>query len=129
MNMPISDTLSFVRRASQLGTLLHTKLFGREVGRDPFGNRYFIEKRKPRPKDGRRVRQKRWVLYEGEPDASKVPPEWHIWLHYIADAPIPDGPRRAWQKPHKPNPSGTPDAWLPPSKEKESKRAYQAWKP
>lgn len=123
--MSASDTLSLVRRASQIGTLLHTKLFGREVGRDQFGNRYFIEKRKPRSTDGRRVRQKRWVMYQGEPDASKVPPAWHIWLHYIADAPL-AGPRRAWQKPHKPNPSGTPDSWAQSAK---PNPIYQAWKP
>ncbi len=123
--MPTSDTLSLVRRVSQIGTLLHTKLFGREVGQDSFGNRYFTEKRNPRTKDGHRVRQKRWVLYKGETDASKVPPEWHIWLHYTADAPL-AGTRRAWQKPHKPNPSGTPDAWMPSAKPKST---YQAWKP
>ena len=41
-------------------------------------------------------------------EASRVPPEWHAWLHYTTDAPLPDDGRRAWQKPHQANMTGTP---------------------
>ena len=54
-------------------------------------------------------------MYKGEPEASKIPAEWHIWLHHTADAPIPDSARKAWQKPHIENMTGTADAWVPPS--------------
>ena len=83
---------------------------GQEVGHDVFGNRYYRELKTPQG-----VREKRWVMYVGEPEASKVPPEWHIWLHHTADAPIPDSARQSWQKPHIENMTGTPDAWLPPA--------------
>ncbi|MFA4993760.1 MAG: NADH-ubiquinone oxidoreductase subunit NDUFA12 family protein [Bdellovibrionales bacterium] len=131
--MSNSESFSFVRRISQIGTLLQTFLRGKEVGRDSFGNRYYCERRKPRPSNGSRMRQKRWVLYAGEPDPTKVPPEWHIWLHYTAEAPIPNNARPAWQKPHSINKTGTPEAWMPPSLKGESRPCitgvYEAWKP
>ena len=126
--MSSHDSFSFVRRLSQLGTLLQTHFCGEEVGHDRTGNRYF-RARTSSPD----IREKRWVIYEGEPEASKVPPEWHIWLHHTADAPIPFSARRAWQKPHIENMTGTPDAWFPPSLEGKNRPKatgdYQAWKP
>ena len=122
------DNFSLVRRFSRLGTLLHTMFCGNEVWRDGFGNRYYEDKDIPHG-----VRSRRWVMYAGEPEASKVPPEWHIWLHHTANKPIPDNARRAWQKPHIENMTGTPDAWLPPALEgKDRPKAtgdYQAWQP
>lgn len=49
---------------SLIGTKLYTWWKGESVGKDQFGNRYFREK------GGR----KRWVIYNGAPEASKVPP-------------------------------------------------------
>ncbi|MGB9152032.1 MAG: NADH:ubiquinone oxidoreductase subunit NDUFA12 [Alphaproteobacteria bacterium] len=122
------DSFSLIRRLSQIGTLLQTRFCGQEVGHDVFGNRYYRELKTPQG-----VREKRWVMYVGEPEASKVPPEWHIWLHHTADAPIPDSARQSWQKPHIENMTGTPDAWLPPALEgKDRPKAtgdYQAWQP
>jgi len=93
-----------------IGTLLYTKLKGELVGRDAFGNRYYRERRRPA---GRR--RKRWVWYAGDPEASKVPPEWHAWLHYTVDeVPSEDRPRRPWQKEHQPNLTGTAYAYRPP---------------
>ena len=56
-------------------TRLITKLRGEGVGTDEFGNQYYQD-RKVAP-NGRR---KRWVVYEGDDEASKVPPEWNAWL-------------------------------------------------
>ena len=47
------------------GTLLSTWLHGNRVGADKFGNRYY------QSKDAKR----RWVIYAGTVDASRVPPE------------------------------------------------------
>ena len=111
-------------------TWLFTKLHGRRVGADSAGNVYY-EERRPRP--GLRIR--RWVAYAGAEDASVVPPEWHAWLHYMTDAPLPDGPRRPWQKPHLPNPTGTPLSYRPPGPDYQGgprARAtgdYEAWTP
>ena len=86
-----------------IGTWLFTLLKGRRVGTDASGNVYY-EERRPRP--GYRLR--RWVAYAGPAEASHVPPEWHAWLHYTTDTPLADRPRYAWEKPHLPNPTGTP---------------------
>jgi len=122
------ENFSFIRRMSQIGTLLQTKLFGHLVGQDAFGNRYY---REAASEPG--MPEKRWVMYKGEPEASKVPAEWHIWLHHTADAPIPDANRKAWQRPHIANMTGTPQAWFPPSLEGKNRPKatgdYQSWTP
>jgi NADH:ubiquinone oxidoreductase subunit len=114
-----------------LGTWLFTKLHGRQVGTDATGNIYFTDRR-PRAGSGR---ARRWVMYAGVPEASDVPPEWHAWLHHTTDAPLPEGPRLPWQKPHLPNETGTPLSYRPPGHDYEGgKRAratgdYEAWTP
>jgi NADH:ubiquinone oxidoreductase subunit len=88
-----------------LGTALFTRCRGREVGRDALGNIYY------ETADGAR----RWVVYPGENDSSRVPPEWHGWLHRTRMAPPTDAPlpKRPWERPWRPNPTGTPLAELP----------------
>ncbi|NJM91745.1 MAG: NADH:ubiquinone oxidoreductase subunit NDUFA12 [Rhodospirillaceae bacterium] len=93
------------------GTRVFTWLHGEHVGTDEFGNRYYLDKRnKGQP------RERRWVLYKGIPEASKVPPEWHAWLHRtVVEPPKPEAQRpRPWQKPHQPNLTGTGQAYRPP---------------
>ena len=63
------------------GTWLFTKMRGELVGTDAEGNRYYQDKRMIA---GRR--RKRWVMYNGVVEASRVPPDWHGWLHYTTDA-------------------------------------------
>jgi NADH:ubiquinone oxidoreductase subunit len=122
------ESFSLVRRLSQLGTLLQTCLCGKEIGRDAFDNRYYCGR-----KTSEGAREKRWVIYAGEPEASKVPPEWHIWLHHTAAAPISDSMRKDWQKPHIENMTGTPDAWVPPTLEGKTRQKstgdYESWQP
>ncbi len=93
-----------------VGTWLHTMLNGVLVGTDEWGNRYYRGR-------GRRLwgRERRWVYYKGRPEASKVPPEWHAWLHHTADEPLTEraAQARPWQKDHVPNLSGTEGAYLP----------------
>jgi NADH:ubiquinone oxidoreductase subunit len=116
-----------------IGTLFTVKRRGTLVGEDAFGNRYY-EARDRKSYDGRK---RRWVLFNGYADASKVTPEWHGWLHYTVDEPPTRQPfpRRAWMKPHAPNLSGTPFAWRPRgsiARSGERPRAtgdYQAWRP
>lgn len=131
--MQQAEPFSFVRRVSQIGTFLNTFFFGRSVGRDEHGNRYFVARWGAPRKDGSRIRQKRWVLYKGEPDPTTIPPEWYIWLHYTADAPMQTYGKKAWQKPREPNKTGTDEAWLPPACRGEprphARGDYQAWKP
>ena len=114
-----------------IGTWLFTKLKGRQVGSDAAGNLYFEEKR---PRAGA-ARNRRWVSYNGPVEASAVPPEWHAWLHYTTDEPLPDTGRKPWQKPHLANATGTPLSYRPPGHDYEGgNRAtatgdYEAWTP
>jgi NADH:ubiquinone oxidoreductase subunit len=97
------------------GTRLLTWLRGELVGSDDYGNRYYrLRGYKPeRLGGGRFSRERRWVIYKGAPEASKVPPEWHAWLHHSFDAPPEPRQRYAWEKPHQPNLTGTPLAYHP----------------
>jgi NADH:ubiquinone oxidoreductase subunit len=108
------------------GTLLHTLLHGETVGADSFGNRYY------QSKSG----QRRWVLYNGTVDASRVPAVWNGWLHYTLDAPPPaDMKKKSWEKDYLPNLSGTEGAYHPTgSLAREGVHApttgdYESWSP
>lgn len=117
-----------------LGTLFNVGRKGVQVGTDEFGNRYFEARTNQNSYDGRK---RRWVLYNGYAEASKVAQGWHGWLHHTTDdrpgdAPL---PRKTWQKDYLPNLTGTPNAWRPKgSLARGGERApatgdYQAWKP
>src|SRR6266849_6157174 len=67
----------------------------------------------------------------------RVPPSWHGWLHHTVDVPPTQenySPRE-WQKPHRPNLTGTPNAYRPSGSTLKSGRRppatgdYKAWKP
>jgi NADH:ubiquinone oxidoreductase subunit len=110
-----------------LGTLVTIWFSGTYVGTDKFGNRYF------QSQNGKR----RWVTYAGTVEASRVPPDWHGWLHHTYEDPPTKSPFKAnpWEKEHMPNLTGTPDAYRPEgSLSKSGMRPpatgdYQAWKP
>lgn len=110
-----------------IGTLWTTWRLGHFVGEDEQGNRYYRN----------RTRARRWVIYKGLADASRVPPDWHGWLHYtVKDPPTEQPPRiKPWEREHRPNLTGTPHAYHPPgSLYRDSQRAratgdYEAWSP
>ena len=108
-----------------VGTRLHTWRVGNRVGEDEFGNVYY--------QNGRR----RWVIYAGDVDASRIPPEWHGWLHGAFDD-VPESnlpPARIWEADYTPNATGTAAAYRPAGAlERGGKRAratgdYEAWSP
>jgi NADH:ubiquinone oxidoreductase subunit len=110
-------------------------LFGgaKRVGSDGAGNRYYRAKARKGYNHDRR-----WVIYKGAPEASKVPPEWHGWLHHQTDivpAAETESFRRPWQKPPQPNMTGTGGAYLPPGhvlsggKRDAATGDYEAWTP
>ncbi|MEZ0226619.1 MAG: NADH:ubiquinone oxidoreductase subunit NDUFA12 [Alphaproteobacteria bacterium] len=112
--------------------LIHTALHGKSVGEDSLGNKYYSGK----PRRGTK-RQRRWVIYKGDPEASMVPPEWHGWLHHQTNA-VPEASsrhRQAWQMPPQPNLTGTGAAYLPPGhtlrggKRDAATGDYTAWQP
>lgn len=112
-----------------IGTRLYTSLKGRRVGSDRFGNTYFEERRPPRSR-----RAKRWVMFKGMAEPTKVPPEWHAWLHHTVTDPL-EAPAHPWMKEHVPNLSGTPAAYVPTGDERRggmrrpASGDYQAWTP
>jgi len=80
-----------------------------QVGEDSLGNLYY--------EGGRDVNgiPRRWVIYKGSNDASRVPPDWFSWLHHQIDD-VPDRalpPVRKWEKPAEPNLTGTNLAYRP----------------
>lgn len=91
-----------------LGTRFYTWRKGIEVGTDEFGNRYF------RNRDAAKYGERRWVVYNGTAEASKIPPGWHGWMHYRTNEPPGPYQPREWQKPHEPNLTGTAEAYRPP---------------
>jgi NADH:ubiquinone oxidoreductase subunit len=103
------------------------------VGTDEQGNRYFEEARASGP-DGRK---RRWVLYHGVAEASRVTPDWHGWMHHTFDQPPTVAPLRVkpWEKPHAPNLTGTAAAYAPPgavtgpASRARATGDYQAWVP
>ncbi len=127
--------IMFKKITSTLSTLyisIFTSLKGRKVGTDQFGNTYYVGK----PRTGQK-RERRWVIFNGQPEATKIPPLWHGWVHHQSDL-IPDSDNHVvhkWQKEHTPNLTGTPYAYVPPGHAlKKGKRPkvtgdYQAWKP
>ena len=102
-----------------IGTFLHTALKGKKVGQDGQGNTYY------QTKDGTR----RWVIYNGRVEASRVPAEWHGWLHKTQNEPPTINPPKVngWEKPHQANLTGTKGAYLPA--DRQTTGDYEAWKP
>ena len=91
---------------------IYTALRGKLVGTDAAGNRYYVQSKGVGPLGVPR----RWVIYKNLAEASQVPPEWHGWMHYMVDSrrPQEDYMPRPWQKPHRMNMTGTPEAYRPP---------------
>lgn len=109
-----------------IGTRLAIWRKGVKVGEDQFGNIYY------RSKDNKR----RWVVYNGEVDATMIPVLWHSWMHHTSDV-IPDQHTQAareWEQPHQPNLTGSPSAYRPKSSLAHGNRpseqaGYEAWQP
>jgi NADH:ubiquinone oxidoreductase subunit len=97
------------------------KISCQKIGNDEFGNEYFENKS-----------GKRFVVYKGIAEPSKIPAEWHGWIHYSSDiAPVKISTRKfSWQKIHLPNLTGTKSAYSPKnSVVKKTNSQYEAWKP
>ncbi|MCA0273620.1 MAG: NADH:ubiquinone oxidoreductase subunit NDUFA12 [Proteobacteria bacterium] len=107
------------------GTQLWTWRKGQRVGEDDLGNVFY------QTRDGKR----RWVIYNGEIEASKINPEWHGWLHFTWDEPPTKIAlkRKAWEKAHQENLTGTALAYAPAGSLRQPKpadrRDYEAWSP
>ncbi|MGO1120932.1 NADH:ubiquinone oxidoreductase subunit NDUFA12 [Rhodovibrionaceae bacterium A322] len=120
-----------------IGTRIFTWLNGKEVGKDEQGNRYYVMKRGGKVHADSLRKERRWVIFNGEDEASRIPPEWHAWMHHTVEA-VPDSSaivRRSWQKPHEPNHTGTEKAYHPKGhalsggQRQKAAGDYEAWSP
>ena len=105
-----------------LGTFLYTLFFGKFAGKDNSGNKYYQNNK-----------GKRWVIYNGEINASKIESDWYQWMHYQTNInPLKTKiSKHPWQKPHSDNKTGTEKAYRPnkiTNKKKDFKK-YESWKP
>ena len=107
------------------GTQFFTWRHGQKVGEDNQGNVFY------QSKDGER----RWVIFNGEAEASRIDPDWHGWLHRTWDEPPTDKPlqHKSWEKPHQENLTGTALAYTPAGslrrQDPVDRTDYEAWSP
>ena len=96
-----------------LGTRIQTALFGKLVGEDEFGNKYYQNKS-----------GKRWVIYKEEVEASKISDQWYSWMHYTKNKieNVHDLKKFGWQKTHKTNQTGTKQPYNPKENKKATKK-------
>ena len=110
-----------------VGTRLFTARNGQKVGEDEQGNQFY------QTSDAKR----RWVIFNGVAEASRISPDWHGWLHHTFDEPPSARPliRKAWEKDHVPNLTGSDAAYRPPgsvvtpSLRPRVAGDYEAWQP
>lgn len=123
--------LKFLKRlvtwwdGSTIGTQILTARQGVKVGEDDQGNVFYRSRKGDR----------RWVMFNGEAEASRVSPDWHGWLHHTWDEPPTERPvaHKAWEQPHQPNLTGTAAAYRPAGSLRQAapaeRRDYDAWTP
>ena len=115
-----------------LGTKLYTWLYGNLVVTDSDNNCYYSNSKNSADLDA-----KRWVIFQGNIEATKIPPHWHAWLHKTIDnPPLNYSHKYFWQKNHEQNMTGTDKAYYPDShplsnsyKSKAIKSEYETWEP
>ena len=101
------------------GTFLKTLFFGKFVGKDSYGNRYY-----------KSIKDERWIVYKDNIEASRITSEWFLWMHHtINDLPKNENRKHLWQKKHQENQTGTVNSYKPNfiSKLNKSKKKYDTW--
>ena len=101
------------------GTRITIFFSGKFVGKDDSGNKYYETKK-----------GKRFIIYNGEVDASKIPNEWYSWMHFTPNKieKKHNLEKYEWQKPHKENLTGTDSAYYPNKNQNGIKKKYSSWK-
>lgn len=108
-----------------LNTRFYTWRKGVKVGEDEEGNTYF------ETRDGKR----RWVIFNGDVEATRVSPDWHGWLHKTFQEPPTKRPlvKKSWEQPHQKNLTGTAMAYAPAGSLRNAapkeRSDYDAWQP
>ena len=100
-------------------TFLKTLFFGKYVGSDEQGNKYYKSKK-----------NERWVVYSNKIEATKINSDWYLWMHHTIDK-TPDSKAKKflWQKNHLENQTGTKNSFKPIKISKNNlKKKYETWK-
>ena len=105
-----------------IGTFIYTLFSGKLVGVDESGSKYYSNST-----------GKRWVIYKNKVESSKIPPEWHLWIHFLTNNIPSNNPIKfKWQKKHEENLTGTTRAYKPDgllsSDSKKNIKKYETWK-
>ena len=102
-----------------IGTFLKTLFFGKYVGKDEYGNKYYKNKK-----------DERWVIYANDIEATKITSDWFLWMHHtINEIPSESLKKYDWQKKHNHNLSGSKDAYKPNKiSNKKIFKSYETWK-
>ncbi|MGI4776427.1 MAG: NADH-ubiquinone oxidoreductase subunit NDUFA12 family protein [Janthinobacterium lividum] len=102
-------------------------IFNTKMGCDQYGNKYYESNAKAHIKSRRR-----YILYNGICEPSKVPPMWHAWLHYMIDEVPKNVMNHAWQRAYLPNLTGTKNSYSPQinnSLRNDKVSGYNSWQP
>ncbi|MFL1781206.1 NADH:ubiquinone oxidoreductase subunit NDUFA12 [Candidatus Hepatincolaceae symbiont of Richtersius coronifer] len=103
--------------------MLLTLLFGKKAGQDEFKNHYYYSRIKLFG------RNRRWVVFHGDSEPSKIPNNWEAWLRHMVAEPLNEKKQYNWQKKHIPNLTGTSKKFNPKEFNKNIKtyNKYKAW--
>ena len=101
------------------GTFLKTLFFGKYVGSDEYGNKYYKSKK-----------DERWVVYSNIIESTKITSDWYLWIHHTIDkTPNNKETKFSWQKKHLANQTGTENSFKPVKIVKSNlKKKYETWK-
>ena len=114
---------------NNLGTLIYSFFYGKKVGQDEDGNKFYIHKHNMKRK---------WVLYNKTVDPTSLKVIWQLWLtNNKTELPSEIGHNKAyiWQKERAPNYSGTKNSYHPkisknmPHKDNKNKDIKEIWSP
>ena len=105
-----------------VGTFIYTLFVGKFIGSDQFGNKYYSNSK-----------GKRWVIYNNYIESTKIPPEWHLWIHHLTlNRPSDEKKNFSWQKEYEENLTGTVRAYKPEGSLtkniKKNIKKYETWK-
>ena len=102
------------------GTFIKILFYGKFVGKDKYGNKYYRSKK-----------DERWVVYSNNIEASRITSDWYLWMHHTTDN-LPDASIKNqyfWQKDHSENLTGTIQSYKPNKISKlDKKKKYETWK-
>ena len=98
---------------------MKTLFFGKYVGKDEFGNKYYKNKK-----------DERWVIYADNIEATKITSDWYLMdTSYNRQNSRLKSKKFSWQKKHLENKTGTKDSYKPTRIKKNNiKKKYEVWK-